>query len=193
MTPETMPSFPPSAGRTHEICGAGAHFFAFALAGQSSGQVVWAREDWRPDRLNPSGFSSFLDPGRLLVVSAGNQTDVLAATEEALRFGAVAMVIAELSQPLGLTAGRRLQLAARAGKATGLCIIPEGMGSNAAETRWRCSPVFSTDDSTLQLWELIKNKSGTLGDWYVRWGSASRRLYVVSQAGQRPGFEGVSG
>ena len=90
-----------------------------------------------------------------------------------------------------------MQLAAQAGHTTGLCLIPEGMGSNAAETRWHCSPVFDPTggaaDSTLQCWELIKNKSGTLGAWHVRWDAAARRLYVVSPAGERPGSEGVPG
>ena len=109
-------------------------------------------------------------------------------TEEALRSGAVALVIVSLTKPLGLTEGRRLQLAAKEGKSIALALIPEGMGSNAAETRWRCIPHFDADDragdSTLQRWELIKNKSGTLGVWYVRWDRASRRLAMVSPAGK---------
>ncbi len=76
-------------------------------------------------------------------------------------------------------------LAARAGKATGLAIIPEGMGSNAAETRWRAVPVLDPQrpDSTLMRWEIIKNKSGTNGAWHVRWDAAARRIIVVPPAG----------
>ena len=88
----------------------------------------------------------------------------------------------ELNAPLDLTAGRRLQLAAKTGRSLGIALIPEGMGSNAAETRWQCAPVFDPQDSTLQRWELIKNKSGTLGVWNVRWSASSRRINVVSEA-----------
>lgn len=131
------------------------------------------------------------DPGKLLLASARDQTGVLAVAEEALRSAAVSLVVMELDKPLGLTAGRRLQLAAEAGKTTGLCIIPEGSGSNAAETRWHCTPVFDPDDSTLQRWQLTKNKSGTLGDWDVRWDAETRRIIMVSEAGKRPGSQGT--
>jgi protein ImuA len=58
------------------------------------------------------------------------------------------------------------------------------MGSNAAETRWHCAPLFDPDDSTLQRWKLIKNKSGTLKAWDVRWHGETRRIIVVSEAGE---------
>ncbi|SDW62477.1 ImuA family protein [Litoreibacter albidus] len=176
--------FPPAGARTHEVCGSGAYGFAFALAARLGGQMLWVREAWGAVQLNPSGFSDFIDPATLTICDTKDQKDVLAVTEEALRSNAVALVVITLSQPIGLTEGRRLQLAARDGKATGLAIIPEGMGSNAVESRWRCSPAFDVKDSTLQKWELIKNKSGTLGVWYVRWDTASRRLTVVSPAGE---------
>lgn len=150
--------------------------------------LLWVREGWRSEQLNPLGFGGF-DPARLIMAETRNQTETLAVAEEALRDGVIAMVVLEITAPLSLTAGRRLQLAAKAGGATGVCLIPEGMGSNAAETRWRVAPVFDPDDSTLQLWELIKNKSGTLGAWHVRWNAEARRVAVVSPAGNRPGAE----
>lgn len=112
---------------------------------------------------------------------------MLAVAEEALRSGCVSLVVAELSKGLDLTAGRRLQIAAKHGKTTGLMIIPQGMGSNTAETRWYCEPIFKPSDSTLQRWTLMKNKSGTLGAWNVRWDTAARRIIVVSSAIKRPG------
>lgn len=176
--------FPPKPTRTHEVCGSGAYVFAFVLAAQLDGQVLLVREHWQPMQFNPDGFAAFFDPGRLITCNAADQLEVLAVAEEALRSGAVSLVIMLLSKPLGLTEGRRLQLAAREGQATGLSILSEEMGSNAAETRWRCTPVFDDAiaplDSTGQRWELIRNKSGTIGSWYVRWDRASRRLCVVS-------------
>lgn len=172
--------------RMHEVCGPAAVSFAMRFAAQMAGDVIWVRESWLSTILNPAGFEG-LDPARLIVARTKNLIDALAITEDALRDGAVPLVVVEVTAPLSLTAGRRLQLAAKTGGTTGLCLISEGMGSNAAETRWRCTPVFDPEDSTLQHWALIKNKSGTLGAWHVRWTATARRVYVVSPAGQRPG------
>lgn len=181
-----VPFFPPATSRTHEVCGPGAYVFAFALAARLASRVIWVREAWDNTQINPAGFANFVGPSALTVCNAGNQSETLAVAEEALRSGAVSLVVMPVNKPLGLTEGRRLQLAARDGQSTGLAMISEGMGSNAAETRWRCTPVFDPDrttaDSTQQRWELIKNKSGTLGVWHVRWNTASRCLTMVSPA-----------
>jgi protein ImuA len=179
-----LPFFPPANTRMHEVCGPGAYAFAVGLAARLGGPFMWIREAWDSRQIYPTGLAQFVNPADLTVCNTQDQTETLAASEEALRSGAVSLVVFLLSKPSGLTEGRRLQLAARAGKATGLAIIPEGMGSNAAETRWHCTPVFDPVDSTLQKWELIKNKSGTLGIWHVRWNAASHRFTVVPPAGK---------
>lgn len=176
--------------RVHEACGPGAVSFA-AVAAARVGVVLWVREAWLFEAINPVGLSDFFDPSNMLLAQTKDQTETLAVAEEALKDGAVPLVIIEISRPLDLREGRRLQLAAQAGKSTGLCLIPEGMGSNAAETRWHCAPVFDMDDSTLMRWEIIKNKSGTLKAWHVRWNAEARRLHVVPPAGERPGSAGV--
>jgi protein ImuA len=187
--------FPLRASRVHEVCGPGASGFAAIACARASGNLLWIREGWRNERLNPLGLSRFFDPHRLLVAQAGNQTEVLAVTEEALRDSSVPLVLADLNRPLTLTAGRRLQLAAKAGNSTGLCLIGEGMGSNAAETRWHAAPLYDPEpgDSTRMRWKLIKNKSGTIGAWDVRWDHTARRLDVVSPPAQRSGAAGPSG
>lgn len=155
-----------------------------AISAAQAGRVLWVREAWQEELVNPVGLADFFDPACMLVAQTRNQTETLAVAEEALKDGAVPFVILEITRPLDLREGRRLQLAAKAGNTTGLCLIPEGMGSNAAETRWHCAPVFDPDDSTLMRWEIIKNKSGTLKAWHVRWNAAARRLDVVSPAGE---------
>ena len=177
-------NFPVRANRMHEVCGPGALDFAFALAGQRRGAVLWAREAWQTNQINPAGFGKYFDPHNLLIARCKDQIEVLSTAEEALRSGAVALSVLELTRPIGLTAGRRLQLAAKAGQSTGLCIVPDGMGSNAAETRWRCDPIFDAAASTLQRWEIIKNKSGTLTAWNIRWNAEARRIIVVPEAGK---------
>lgn len=187
-------SFPLRTTRTHEACGPGASAFAAIAGARAGGMVLWVRESWQTEQLAPTGLSHFLDPARLLVAQAPSQIDALAVAEEALRDGSVALVVVELHEPIGLTPGRRLQLAAQAGHSTGLCLIPESMGSNAAETRWHCAPVYDEqgEDSTLMRWKLIKNKSGTLGAWDVRWAHTAHRLDVVSPVGERPGNPSAS-
>ena len=171
--------FPLKKSRTHEVCGPNALSFAFAMAGQTGGSVMWVSESWQVEQINPSGFCNYMDPQNLLTSKVKDQDDGLAVVEESLRSGAISLTVIELTKPFSLTAGRRLQLAAETGRSTGLCIIPEGMGNNAAESRWRASPLFNPQDSTLQRWEIIKNKSGTLSAWDVRWDAETRRIIVV--------------
>ena len=79
-----------------------------------------------------------------------------------------------------LTAGRRFQLAAEAGRTTGLMLIQTDAGSNATESRWACEPQASPEaDSTLQHWLLKKNKRGTPGDWVVNWNAATTAFHMV--------------
>ncbi len=193
MNSDFSDNFPLRKTRTHEVCGPGALMFSFALGGHIGGSVLWIHEAWQGIQINPTGFATYIDPKNLIFAQAKNQTEVLAVAEEALRAGVLPLVVMELNAPLSLTAGRRLQLAAEAGAATGLCIIPEDLGSNTAETRWHCAPVFDAKDSTLQRWELKKNKAGTLGAWDVRWNAETRRIIVVSEAAQRQGSARTSG
>nr|WP_321460661.1 hypothetical protein [uncultured Cohaesibacter sp.] len=204
-------AFPLRGGRAHEVVGQGAGVFAAIACGVAMRAdrrpVMWLVEEWRTDGLNPDGLAPLCDPCRMLLVRVSDQKAMLAAAEEALRSGAVSVVVAEVPRDLSFTAGRRLQLAAEEGKATGILMIGEGMGNNAAESRWHCTPLFSrkfrqnqavmkryqTPDSTLQRWQLIKNKSGTLGSWDLVWDAETRRVIVVSEAGERPHSEAGGG
>lgn len=170
--------FPLRPSRVHEASGPAAVSFALRIAAQMGTDLLWIKERWVSEQLNPTGFES-LDPARLILAQTGDQTDTLATAEDALRDGAIPLVVAQLTGPISLTAGRRLQLAAKAGATTGLCLTPQGMGSNAAETRWHCAPVFASPDSTVQSWDLIKNKTGTNGTWHVRWDAKTRCVVVV--------------
>lgn len=175
--------------RVHEVFGPSVTGFAAIAAAAMHGHWLWICETRHTDLPQPPGLIPILDPARLLIARTPDQTDSLAVAEEALKDGAVPFVVIGLSRPLDLREGRRLQLAAQAGGTTGLCIIPEGMGSNAAETRWRATPLFdpTTEDSTLMRWEITKNKSGTCGVWDVRWDQQTGRLHVVSPPGLRAG------
>ncbi|KPD11024.1 ImuA family protein [Phaeobacter sp. 11ANDIMAR09] len=177
-------AFPLRSARVHEVCGVGAKSFAIMAA---QDRCLWIRESWQSDTLAPHGLMPFFAPADLLLAQPKDQADALAVAEEALKDGALPFVVLEITRPLNLREGRRLQLAAKAGGTTGLCVIPEGMGSNAAETRWKAAPLFDEqgEDSTLQRWEIIKNKSGTKKAWSVKWDAQTRRINVVSEVAQR--------
>lgn len=207
--PDLHRLFPPRPGRVHEACGPARTAFAAVLAALARGgagggaggkerPILWIAERWQGARLNPRALADFIDPARLIMARVPSHDDGLAVAEEALRDGAVPLVVLEPSRPLGLTPGRRLQLAAKAGGTTGLCLIDEASGSNAAETRWRATPVFdpaAPEDSTPMRWDLIKNKSGTWAgidaSWIVRWQRTTHRLDVVSAPLLRAGAAGA--
>lgn len=208
MTQSLSDAFPLKNGRVHEVIGHGGAVFAAIVAGIASrgGEagkaraILWLVEDWRTEQLNPQGLAAFCDPKHMLLVRVPDHKSMQACAEEALRSGAVAAVVVEMAQPVSFTAGRRLQLAAEEGDATGILLIGDGMGTNAAESRWHCAPLFRqssaalpvaaqssrSGDSTLQRWQIIKNKSGTLGYWDIIWDAETRRVIVVSEAGERP-------
>ncbi len=171
-------------GRVHEVEGKGRVGFALFHAARSAGPIFWivlAHDRNRPmPGALPEGVAE-----RLHLVEARNETDLLWAVEETLRAPPVALVIAAPEKPTSLTAGRRLQLAAEAGGTTGLLLIQEGRGSNAAETRWSCDPLPGPQDSTRHRWCLNKNKKGTLGTYDVSWNGTTAADHLVAQAGER--------
>ncbi|MEM9782902.1 MAG: hypothetical protein AAF899_10530 [Pseudomonadota bacterium] len=187
-----------STGRVHEATGPGRRTFAAAIAGEGSGPVLWIMDARIRDALYPAGLAPLLDPARLVIARPTGPLASLQVAEEALRSGAVPMVVTELEAAPDLTESRRLQLAAGTGGGRGLCLVPEGrLATNAAETRWYCSPMHGgmhgarhggrdarlggvaegtlprraseTQASlgALQHWELLKNKRGPLAAWQV--------------------------
>lgn len=171
--------------RVHEAQGRGRRAFALFQAARHPGKVVWIQPDHAPQMLLPMGLPEGL-PARLILLRPKGETDLLWSLEETLRAAPVALVIAEPEKPLSLTAGRRLQLAAEAGRTTGLVLVRDGQGSHAAETRWLCEPrAGMAADSTLHEWCLIKNKKGTIGRWVVNWNGASAAVHMVSATGER--------
>ncbi len=179
----TADPFALAPARVHEAEGRGRAAFALFQMRRHPGPLFWILPQHQTSRPMPRG----LPPGvaeRLHMVEAGSGTDLLWATEEVLRSQAPGLVIAEPEKPLSLTAGRRLQLAAEAGRTTGLLLILEGQGSNAAETRWKCDPLAGPADSTRHRWGLIKNKMGTCGIWALHWDGTTAACDMVSEVGE---------
>lgn len=140
-------------GRAHEFCGPARRVLAlWALAvAADTGPVIWLRMRWNRDRFCPQGLLPWIDPARLIIAQCPREADLLACTEEALRAGACAGVVADLPAPPALVPLRRLHLAASEGlerrqtrspsaRLLALVLTP-GMGGTAGvETRWHLAP-----------------------------------------------------
>jgi len=177
--------------RMHEAEGSGRRSFALLQAARHPGPLVWILPAHAPELPMLHGLPQGVG-ARLHILCPTSETDLLWCTEECLRSAPISLVIAEPASPLSLTAGRRLQLAAEAGRTTGLMLILAGAGSNATETRWQCEPVAGTADSTLHSWALNKNKSGTIASWDVNWNGASAAVDMVSKTGERRQLAGTA-
>lgn len=187
MRPEPAPADPFTllCKRVHEAEGRGRRAFALFQAARHPGSLVWILPSHAPEMPMLRGLPHGVGE-RLHLIRPVGETDLLWCVEEALRSDPVTLIIAEPSSPLALTVGRRLQLAAEAGRTTGLMLIRQNAGSNATETRWNCDPLPATAaDSTLQRWTLNKSKKGTLAHWTVNWNGTSAAFHMVSEARER--------
>lgn len=181
-----------SRGRLHAIHPAGpghegaASAFALGLllaVGQASGPLLWvqdrqaAREAGLP--YGPGLAAAGLDPGRLVVVMAGNAMEALGAAEIGLETPGLAAVLVELPRRLPadmLRPGKRLALRAEARGAPCLLLhaTPEPVQSPVA-TRWSiasrpqgdgfdAAPAACVVEAALE-----KNRFGPLGRWTLTW------------------------
>ena len=178
-------------GCIHEVGGdeAATGFCAVLLAragggggdsGERGGSLLWLA---RGDDLYAPGLVCYgIGAGKLLVVSGlHRQADMLWAMEEALRCRALAGVVAE-AEAIGLTAGRRLMLAAEGTGVLGLVLSRGGGGRGrggagvaAAVSRWRVTAVPGVDGGgggAEPRWrvELLRCRGGKHSEWITAWG-----------------------
>lgn len=128
--------------------------------------------------LFPPALKSFgIEPDRIIFIDVNKETDVLWATEEALKCNGLAAVIAEISD-LSFTQSRRLQLAVEQSKVTGFILRKneERMTASPCAARWKVSPLPTAAEDELPglgfpTWsvELLKVKNGKPGKWTVQW------------------------
>jgi protein ImuA len=180
--------------------GAGAAFAAL-LAGARSGPVLWCRSrlaSGEAGDLYGLGLAALgLSSERLILVDAPRPADLLWAMEEGARTGGLAAVVGEGASP-DLTAGRRLQLAAEAGR--GLVLVlpshPQSAGlpldgqpelrPSVALTRWLVRSEASLPDAGgpgRPCWnvELRRCRNGGRPQaWTVEWDESLLSLSLVA-------------
>jgi protein ImuA len=176
--------------------GAAASLFVAGLVARMAGMVLWVIE--QHDLFAPALAAAGLHPDRLIIAEAGKS--VLLVMEEGLRHRGLAAVVGEVHGRLGLTASRRLQLAAEAGGVTGFALRRVARGddpvlseANAAVTRWRISalpsaPVIPHAPDVPGLgrarWqvELLRCRGGEPSSWIMEAVDAAGRLGMAEAA-----------
>ena len=197
-------------GALHELAGTGcqvehgtaAALLAAGLLARVPGEVLWVLEqaDIHPPALAAVG----LTPNRVVYVHARKPHNVLLVMEEGLRHRGLAGVVAEFSGALGLTASRRLQLAAEHSGVTAFLLRrsrcfdnPVLLEPSAAVTHWRVATVPSgpplanapgTPGLGRPRWrlELIRCRGGEAHSWIVEAFDATGRCRLVADLADRP-------
>lgn len=161
---ELHPEIQLPLSRVHEACGPARRTFALWLASRMTGPVLWIAPAWEPTRLNPDGMLDFVDPARFLFVTPRRAEDLLWSVEEALRAGAVPLVVADLPAPPALTPVRRMNLAAETGSGLGgvsplgLLLTPGDGGAQGVESRWHMAPAHA---GRARRWRLERRRART--------------------------------
>ena len=193
-------------GALHEVAGEGADLehgaaASLLLAGllaRRRGPVLWAV--MRADLFAPALQAAGLHPDRVVFAEAGPA--VLLVMEEALRHPGLAGVVGEVGK-MGLTASRRLQLAAEASGVTAFALRrfrqasdPALAEPNAAVTRWRVAALPSPPPlahapevpglarARWQL-DLVRCRGGAPATWTVEACDAQGRLSLASDISHR--------
>jgi protein ImuA len=166
--------------------------FAFALGRLLTAPAVrplvmvttaqWLRERGRPFAQGLAGWGVAAD--RLIWVRAVKEAEALWALEEALKSGAVAGGLVTVEQP-PFVATRRLDFAARAGRALGV-LVRAGPADDlsAARRRWRIAARPSAGDafdakapgSARLRADLVRRRDGPPGGWDLEQDDETGRL-----------------
>ncbi len=165
-------------GRVHEAVGDSADMFALAAASATKGPVLWIGPTRDVGSLAPSGLQAFVDPARLILVTAGDRGETLWAGETALRARAAPCAILEMRDGPDLTESRRLQIAAETSGGVGIILIHRRVQTSAAETRWSCNASAAGGWT----WICTKSKRGRPSVWQANWRGGTHAPDLVALA-----------
>jgi protein ImuA len=155
----------------------------------------------RPDLYGPGLAAHGLDPGRVVMVWAPHDAEILWAMEEGLRAPGIVAVVGEVGA-LPAVASRRLQLAAERSGATAFLLRRWRDGGqaaceralpNAAVTRWRIAALPSRpfrDEPGVgpPRWrvELLRCRSGEPACWEMEVPDATDNVSLAAALADRP-------
>ena len=153
--------------------------------------VLVTVKTWRSERgsFSARGLQTLgIDPAGVIQVKAEREMEALWALEEALKSGAVRGAVGAVEQA-SLVATRRLDFAAREGRATGVMLRICGGGDlSAARLRWRLGTAASAPHpfdprapGTARLTaELTRRRDGPLGAWELEQDHETHRLRLAA-------------
>ncbi|AWM86996.1 ImuA family protein [Microvirga sp. 17 mud 1-3] len=201
---EHLPDGGLARGALHEMIEAGiasefagcTTLFTAGIAARLKGPILWCLT--RRDLFAPGLFRAGLHPDRVIYAEATRDRDILPLVEEGLHARGLAAVVGEVTR-LGLTASRRLQLAAEGSGVTALVIrrwwsvAEKDLVSlpTAAMTRWRIAPTPSESLPVPGLgrerWqvELLRARGAEPRSWIVEACDAKGRLALPADLADR--------
>jgi protein ImuA len=202
----TLPGGGLARGALHEILGVGgdeedgalAAAFTARILGRLTGVVLWCLP--RPDLYGPGLAVHGLDPGRVVLVRASRDAEILWAMEEGLRAPGIVAVVGEVGS-LPTVASRRLQLAAERSGITAFLLrrwreggqaARERAQPNAAMTRWRVAalpsrPMRDEPGVGHPRWrvELLRCRGGEPGCWEMELPDATDHVSLAATLANR--------
>jgi protein ImuA len=191
----TSPSRPPPI--PSPACGGGVGWEQ-AVRGEV-GVILWCLA--RPDLYGPGLAAHGLDPGRIVLVRAPRDGEILWAMEEGLRASGILAVVGEVGS-LPAVASRRLQLAAERSGITAFLLrrwrdggqaARERALPNAAITRWRITALPSRTAPGVPgigrpRWrvELLRCRGGEPASWEMEVPDATDPISLATALADRP-------
>jgi protein ImuA len=139
-------------------------------------------------RLYGHGLNALgLDPGRITLVEARDETEAFWAIEETLRSGAAQITVGLIAQSFDLKKSQRLSLAAREARRPLLLLRPaRSATASAVETRWRiaAAPAQRCASGSLiaSRWRVMleRCRNGWPGEFVLEWYHASHRFGLAA-------------
>jgi len=139
-------------------------------------------------RLHGHGLNALgLDPGRITLIEARDETEAFWAIEETLRSGTAQITVGLIAQSFGLKKSQRLSLAARESQRPLLLLRPaRSAPASAVETRWRIAAApaqrCAAGGLIASRWRVMleRCRNGWPSEFVLEWYHASHRFGLAA-------------